>query len=96
MNEFRAIAMFAKAVQLGSIRQAALAQNVTPQAASQAIARLEQHLGVRLLHRTTRSLALTEEGQRFLETTQPALATLDRALAAARAGMEGSPGRCAS
>jgi len=92
MSEFKAIAMFAKAVQLGSIRQAALAQNVTPQAASQAIAKLEQRLGVRLLHRTTRSLALTEEGQRFLENTQPALATLDRALATAREGKEGIAG----
>lgn len=84
VNNFRAIATFAKAVELGSIRQAALAQGVTPQAASQAIAQLEQHLGVRLLHRTTRSLALTEEGQHFLENTQPALAALDRALAQAR------------
>jgi DNA-binding transcriptional LysR family regulator len=84
INDFKAISTFAKAVELGSIRQAALAQGVTPQAASQAIAQLEQHLGVRLLHRTTRSLALTEEGQRFLENTQPALAALDRALAQAR------------
>jgi DNA-binding transcriptional LysR family regulator len=84
VNEFRSIATFAKAVELGSIRQAALAQGVTPQAASQAIAQLEQHLGVRLLHRTTRSLALTEEGQHFLENTQPALAALERALAVAR------------
>ncbi|AMP40323.1 MULTISPECIES: LysR family transcriptional regulator [Ralstonia solanacearum species complex] len=84
INEFRAIATFAKAVELGSIRQAALAQGVTPQAASQAIAQLELHLGVRLLHRTTRNLALTEEGQQFLENTQPAIAALDRALALAR------------
>lgn len=84
INELRAIATFAKAVELGSIRRAAAAQGVTPQAASQAIAQLEAHLGVRLLHRTTRSLALTDEGQRFLETTQPALATLDRALSQAR------------
>ena len=83
-NDFKAIATFARAVELGSIRKAALAQGVTPQAASQAIAQLEHHLGVRLLHRTTRSLALTEEGQRFLENTQPALAALDRALALAR------------
>ncbi|HDR9583412.1 TPA: LysR family transcriptional regulator [Burkholderia stabilis] len=83
-SDFKAIATFAKAVELGSIRQAALAQGVTPQAASQAIAQLEQRLGVRLLHRTTRSLALTEEGQRFLENTQPALDALDRALVLAR------------
>lgn len=84
INELRAIATFAKAVELGSIRRAAIAQGVSPQAASQALAQLEEHLGVRLLHRTTRSLSLTDEGQRFLETTQPALATLDRALSQAR------------
>ncbi|MGF6771821.1 DNA-binding transcriptional LysR family regulator [Paraburkholderia sp. GAS199] len=84
INDFKAIATFAKAVELGSIRQAALAQGVTPQAASQSIAQLEQRLGVRLLHRTTRSLALTEEGQRFLDNTLPALAALDRALVVAR------------
>jgi len=83
-QKIRGIATFAKAVELGSIRQAALSQGVTPQAASQAIAQLEQHLGVRLLHRTTRSLALTEEGRQFLENTQPALAALDRALLLAR------------
>ncbi|MNK87902.1 HTH-type transcriptional regulator DmlR [compost metagenome] len=84
INEFRAIAMFAKAVEMGSIRRAAFAQGVSPQAASQAIAQLEQHLGVRLLHRTTRNLALTEDGQRLLENTQPAIAALDRALSTAR------------
>ena len=51
INELRAIATFAKAVESGSIRRAAVAQGVTPQAASQAIAQLESHLGVRLLHR---------------------------------------------
>ena len=84
INEFRAIDTFAKAVALGSIRRAAIAQGVTPQAASQTLAQLEKHLGVRLLHRTTRSLALTDEGQRFLEATQPALAALERALNSAR------------
>ena len=84
INEFRCIATFAKAVELGSIRQAALAQGVSPQAATQAIAQLERHLGVRLLHRTTRSLALTEEGQHFLENSHPALAALERAMALAR------------
>lgn len=84
INELRAIATLAKAVELGSIRKAALSQGVTAQAASQALQQLEEHLGVRLLNRTTRSLSLTEEGQRFLETTRPALATLDRALAEAR------------
>ena len=88
INEMRSISMFAKAVELGSIRQAALAQDVSPQAATQAIAHLESHLGVRLLHRTTRSLALTEEGQRVLESAQPALAAMERAMAMAREGKD--------
>lgn len=88
MNELRAIATFAKAVELGSLRRAAVAQGVTPQAASQALAQLEQHLGVRLLHRTTRNLALTDEGQQLLEATQPALAALERALQRVRAAKD--------
>jgi len=80
-NELRAITAFAKAIELGSIRKAALAQGITPQAASHTIAQLERHLGVRLLHRTTRSLAATEEGRHLLEQAVPALAALGGALA---------------
>lgn len=80
INELRTIETFAKAVELGSLRKAAAAQGMSPQAASQALAQLEHHLGVRLLHRTTRSISLTEEGQQLLEATQPALAMLARAL----------------
>ncbi|MGQ0651119.1 MAG: LysR family transcriptional regulator [Betaproteobacteria bacterium] len=79
-NEVRAIGVFAKAIELGSIRKAALAQGTTPQAASHTIAQLERHLGVRLLHRTTRSLAATEEGRHLLEQALPALAALQGAL----------------
>ena len=80
INELRAIDTFTKAVELGSLRRAAAAQGVSPQAASQALAQLETHLGVRLLHRTTRHIALTDEGQQFLESTRPALALLERAV----------------
>ena len=80
INELRTIETFTKAVELGSLRRAAAAQGVSPQAASQALAQLEQHLGVRLLHRTTRNIALTDEGRQFLEATQPALAALERAV----------------
>jgi DNA-binding transcriptional LysR family regulator len=80
INELRSIATFAKTAELGSLRRAAEAQGMTPQAASQALAQLEQHLGVRLFHRTTRSMALTDEGRQFLEAALPALADLQRAL----------------
>ncbi|MDM0045880.1 LysR family transcriptional regulator [Variovorax dokdonensis] len=84
INELRSIATFAKAAELGSLRQAAAAQGMTPQAASQALAQLERYLGVRLFHRTTRSLSLTDEGRQFLEGAQPALIGMQRALLMAR------------
>ncbi len=88
LNELRSMVTFVKAAELGSLRQAAFAQGLSPQAASQALAQLEHHLGVRLFHRTTRSLALTEEGGRFLETVQPALQALNRALQGVRQSRE--------
>lgn len=84
INELRSITTFVRTAELGSLRKAATAQSITPQAASQALAQLEQHLGVRLFHRTTRSMALTEEGLRFLEATQPALLSLQRAIQTAK------------
>jgi DNA-binding transcriptional LysR family regulator len=87
-NELRAIATFVKAAELGSLRQAAAAQAITPQAASQALTQLESHLGARLFHRTTRRLSLTQEGSQFLEAAQPGLAALQRALHGARRGRE--------
>jgi DNA-binding transcriptional LysR family regulator len=87
-NELRAIATFIKAAELGSLRQAAVAQGITPQAASQALTQLETYLGVRLFHRTTRKLSLTEEGQRFLGAAAPGLQALQRALHGARQGRD--------
>ena len=84
INELRSIATFVKTADLGSLRQAAAAQGMTPQAASQALAQLEKHLNVRLFHRTTRNMQLTAEGKQFLESARPSLAGLERALAQAR------------
>lgn len=84
INELRSITTFIRTAELGSISKAAQAQEISQQAASKALAQLEQHLGLRLFHRTTRSVSLTEEGQRFLEATQPSLIALQRALQFAR------------
>lgn len=84
INELRSISIFVNAAELGSLRKTAEAMNISPQAASQALAQLEQHLNVRLFHRTTRSMALTDEGRRFLEEAQPSLLGLRRALQTAR------------
>ena len=84
INELRSITIFAKTAELGSLRKAAQAQDMTPQAASQALAQLEKHLGVRLFHRTTRSMSLTDAGRQFLDEARPALAGLQRALEVTR------------
>lgn len=88
LNELRSISIFVSAAELGSLRKAAAAQGITPQAASQALAQLEQHLDVRLFHRTTRSMSLTDEGRQFLEEARPALLSLQRALEGAKRARE--------
>ncbi|MQA41063.1 LysR family transcriptional regulator [Rugamonas aquatica] len=88
MDELRAISTFVKAAELGSFNKVAEAQGTTPQAVSKTIRQFEQHLGVRLFHRTTRNSSLTEEGQRLLESVKPSLdgvvGALNRARSAAR------------
>lgn len=84
INELRSISTFIQAAQLGSLRKAALALNISPQAASKALAQLEEHLDARLFHRTTRVMSLTDAGQRLLEDVQPALLGMQRALHNAR------------
>lgn len=92
INELRSIATFVKTAELGSLRQAAASQGMTPQAASQALAQLERHLGVRLFHRTTRSMSLTDEGRQFLEAAYPPLIGMQQALQMARQAKEGIGG----
>jgi DNA-binding transcriptional LysR family regulator len=84
MNEVRAITIFVRAAALGSLRKAAVDQGISPQAASHAVMQLEKELGVRLFHRTTRKLSLTEAGQGLLDSVKPALAILSSALDDAR------------
>lgn len=84
INELRSITTFIKASELGSLRKAAHALNISPQAASKALAQLEEHLDARLFHRTTRVMSLTDAGQRLLEDVQPALLGMQRALQNAR------------
>src|SRR5690242_11723387 len=67
-----------------SFRRAAAALGVTPSAVSQAVRALEARLGAALLVRTTRSVGLTEAGQRFIERAGPAFDELVAASEAAR------------
>ena len=92
MNEVRAITIFVRAAALGSLRKAAVDQGISPQAASHAVMQLEKELGVRLFHRTTRKLSLTEEGQGLLDSVRPALAILSSALDDARRSQDAIAG----
>jgi DNA-binding transcriptional LysR family regulator len=65
-----------------SFTKAAAKLGMTQSALSQLMRRLEKRLGLRLLTRTTRSVAPTEAGERLLQTLAPALASLDASLAA--------------
>jgi DNA-binding transcriptional LysR family regulator len=73
---------FAAVAETLSFRAAARRVGVTPSAISHTMRQLEKRLGVRLLHRTTRSVALTDQGRRLLEHVRPALAQIDGALQA--------------
>lgn len=70
---------------LSSFRKAAAELGISPSAISQSVAGLEADLGVRLFHRTTRSVALTQAGQAFLDRVRPALRELDAAMDATNA-----------
>lgn len=65
--------VFASIVRCGGFRAAALERGVSSSALSQTINALEEALGIRLLNRTTRSVAPTEAGQRLLDRLAPAL-----------------------
>src|SRR5579872_5976514 len=67
-----------------NFRKAAAELGVTPSAMSQAIRALEARVGAALFIRTTRSVGLTEAGDRFLKRAKPAFAELVAASAAAR------------
>lgn len=63
-----------------SFRAAAAELGMSPSALSHAIASLEQRMGVRLFHRTTRSVALSEAGEQFLARVRPALRDISDAV----------------
>lgn len=67
MDVLGLIGTFIRVVENGSIAAAARAKGMSPAAVSQSLSRLEGHLGVRLLSRTTRSMTLTENGKRYFE-----------------------------
>jgi DNA-binding transcriptional LysR family regulator len=77
------VSAFVRVVQDGSFTRAARALGLPKSSISRAVTQLEQDLGIRLLHRTTRQLHLTEAGAAFYERASRALGDIDEARAAA-------------
>ncbi|SBP87573.1 LysR family transcriptional regulator [Thiomonas delicata] len=74
------LAAFLAVARAGGFREAARSGGVSPSSLSEALRRLEARLGVRLLHRSTRSVMPTEAGVRLLERLGPALGEVEAAL----------------
>ncbi len=85
MDLLRALGTFVRVVETGSFSAVARETGTSHSAATRLISQLEDHYGVRMFHRTTRRLSLTEDGQdllnharHLLEATQEMEATLGR------------------
>ena len=77
MDRLASFAVFVRAVDAGSFSAAGAALDMSPQLVGKHVRLLEQHLGVRLLNRTTRRQSLTDFGQRFYERARIILAEVD-------------------
>lgn len=81
MESLSAIECFVRSAEAGSFSEAARRLGLTSAAVGKNVARLEANLGVRLFQRSTRSLKLTEAGERFLGEVGGSLATIQSAVA---------------
>ena len=92
MDHFKALASFVRVVDRGSFAAAALEERVTPVVLGRRVDALERKLGAKLLHRSTRSLTLTEDGTAFLDHCRQILQELGEAERAISAGKHAAIG----
>lgn len=83
MDRVTSMRVFVRAASAGSLSAAARHQGISPAMATKHVNALEVRLGVKLFHRTTRQLSLTEAGKGYLEACQRILPEIDEAEAAA-------------
>ena len=83
MDQLRAMRVFARVIDEGSFAKAARALDLAPAVVTRLIAELEEHLGARLINRTTRRLALTDTGEAYLERARQILIEVEEAEALA-------------
>ncbi|SMC26597.1 DNA-binding transcriptional regulator, LysR family [Andreprevotia lacus DSM 23236] len=77
MDQLHAMRVFARVVETGSFTQSAEQLNLPRASVTNAVQQLERHLGVRLLHRTTRKVTLSSDGTLYYQHCQRVLAALD-------------------
>ena len=92
MDRLRAMQTFVRVVETGSFSAVAREANSTQSGISKQVAALERELGARLLSRTTRSLALTEEGERYFEQASRLVAEIAEAESVLRRGEQALSG----
>jgi DNA-binding transcriptional LysR family regulator len=80
VEDLGAILAFVRAAELRSFTKASRTLGITPSGVGKSIARLEANLGVRLLHRTTRRIGLTDDGAVFFEQCRRILEELESAV----------------
>jgi len=85
LDRIAGMEVFARVAAIGSLSGAARALNMSPTMATKHMAALEDRLGVKLLHRTTRKITLNEAGRRYLESVERILLELSEADATAAA-----------
>lgn len=85
MDRLQSMRVFQQVVEEGGFAAAARKLELTPAAVTRLVGDLEQHLGVRLLQRTTRRLSLTPAGEVYLNRLRPILAEIEEADAMAHA-----------
>jgi DNA-binding transcriptional LysR family regulator len=85
MDRLQSMRVFQQVVDEGGFAAAARKMDLAPAVVTRLVSDLEQHLGVRLLQRTTRRLSLTQSGERYLDRVRAILGEIDEADAMARA-----------
>ncbi|MEX3967557.1 LysR family transcriptional regulator [Paraburkholderia sp. EG286B] len=83
MDRLQTMRIFTQVAEEGSFTGAARRMDTSTPIVSRAVGRLEAHLGIRLINRSTRSFSLTESGERYLQRCQRILAELEQAEAEA-------------
>src|SRR6218665_1158005 len=86
MDRLRTLALFKTVAEMGSFINAADSHGVSASVVSRAVADLEATLGVRLVERTTRHVALTAEGRAALDQVALVLQSYDDLMASGRNG----------